>query len=306
MEYVVLDMEWNQAQSYAEMVKDPVFLTGEIIQIGAVKLDEAFQIVDSFMCRVRPEYYTEMHPRVGEITKLTTADLRSGKDFPEAFDAFCEWCGDDFVFIIWGTEDMRILRKNMLLHDIDTSYMPPCYNLQNIFAAQISFDTRQYSLSKAIAAVKEEPFAAHDALIDAKNTALLCRHLDMTRGLSEYTARTESKVGCVEEFVFEEPYRDVADALDDDYVVSFECPECGELIWCEKWVRKSSTILYSLASCEDGQKFVVRLGFKAVADGRVTVKRTVYEQTEELLAQYNEYATMTDAWSKYVISAYEI
>ena len=31
-----MDMEWNQALTFSEMVKDPVFLTGEIIQIGAI------------------------------------------------------------------------------------------------------------------------------------------------------------------------------------------------------------------------------------------------------------------------------
>lgn len=38
MEYIVLDMEWNQALTFSEMVKDPVFLTGEIFQIGAIKV----------------------------------------------------------------------------------------------------------------------------------------------------------------------------------------------------------------------------------------------------------------------------
>lgn len=33
-----MDMEWNQALTFSEMVKDPVFLTGEIIQIGAIKV----------------------------------------------------------------------------------------------------------------------------------------------------------------------------------------------------------------------------------------------------------------------------
>lgn len=31
-----MDMEWNQTLTFSEMVKDPVFLTGEIIQIGAI------------------------------------------------------------------------------------------------------------------------------------------------------------------------------------------------------------------------------------------------------------------------------
>lgn len=39
VEYIVMDMEWNQALTFSEMVKDPVFLAGEIIQIGAINDD---------------------------------------------------------------------------------------------------------------------------------------------------------------------------------------------------------------------------------------------------------------------------
>ena len=45
MNYVVLDMEWNQAISYSDMIKEPVFLTGEIIQIGAIMLNDEFKAV---------------------------------------------------------------------------------------------------------------------------------------------------------------------------------------------------------------------------------------------------------------------
>jgi len=54
VEYIVMDMEWNQALTYSEMVKDPVFLTGEIIQIGAIKLNQALEVVDSFNERIAP------------------------------------------------------------------------------------------------------------------------------------------------------------------------------------------------------------------------------------------------------------
>lgn len=57
MEYIVLDMEWNQALNFSEMVKDPVFLTGEIIQIGAIKLNQTLEVVDSFNERIAPQYY---------------------------------------------------------------------------------------------------------------------------------------------------------------------------------------------------------------------------------------------------------
>ena len=127
MEYTVLDMEWNQALNFSEMVKDPVFLTGEIIQIGAIKLNQTLEVVDSFNERIAPQYYTELHPKVAEITKLSNRDLQKGKGFHTVFNSFCDWCGDDFVFLVWGTEDLRILRKNMDLH---REYPKVCVNLQ--------------------------------------------------------------------------------------------------------------------------------------------------------------------------------
>lgn len=234
MEYIVLDMEWNQALNFSEMVKDPVFLTGEIIQIGAIKLNQTLEVVDSFNERIAPQYYTELHPKVAEITKLSNRDLQKWKGFHTVFNSFCDWCGDDFVFLVWGTEDLRILRKNMDLHNIDTSFMPPCFNLQNIFVDQVTHDTKQYALANALAIVGEVPFDSHDALNDARSTALLCTHLDLIRGLNEYKETVENRNGIVESYEFEEPYADIGDALSDDYVVSFECPHCGEIVWGRK------------------------------------------------------------------------
>jgi len=305
MNYVVLDMEWNQAITYAEMVKEPVFLTGEIIQIGAVKLDESFTVVDSFNARITPQYYTELHPQVAEVTKLTPRDLREGGSFADVFASFCEWCGSDFAFLIWGTEDLRILRKNMMLHDFDTSFMPVCFNLQNIFAAQITHNARQYRLSSALAFVNETPFAAHDALNDARSTALLCGHLDLAGGLAAYKEIVEHKDGVLESYEFEDAYEDIGDALSDDYVVSFECPNCGDIVWGDNWVRKNNTTtLLSTAECPDGQTYLIKLKFKPRANNQVSVKRFVYELTDALRDEYQTCLDQAAAWSKYVIPAY--
>ena len=304
MNYIVLDMEWNQASTYAEMVKKPVFLTGEIIQIGAVKLDQDFQAVDSFDHRIVPRYYTALHPAVAEITGLSERDLRRGESFPDAFAAFCDWCGADFVFLIWGTEDLRILRKNMELYDMDTSFMPPCFNLQNVFAKQLAQNTKQYGLHKALDFVHETPYDAHDALNDAKSTTLVCRHLDMSRGLAEYQEIVEHRDGIVECYEFEEPYLDIADALSDDYVVSFECPTCGGIVWGDNWARRDGMTLLAPGQCDDGQEFLIRLKFRPVAGNRVVVKRTVFTLTSERLAEYQRCVEQTAAWNKYVIPAY--
>ena len=39
MNYIVIDLEWNQPLSPQRMIREPFNLGGEIIQIGAVKID---------------------------------------------------------------------------------------------------------------------------------------------------------------------------------------------------------------------------------------------------------------------------
>ena len=50
MNYIVVDLEWNQAMSSKSSVfnKLPIHLRGEIIEIGAVKLNEDLSVGEEF------------------------------------------------------------------------------------------------------------------------------------------------------------------------------------------------------------------------------------------------------------------
>ena len=48
MKYIVLDMEWNRPERKNRLVKTPLVLHGEIIQIGAVMLNEKLEEIGSF------------------------------------------------------------------------------------------------------------------------------------------------------------------------------------------------------------------------------------------------------------------
>ena len=50
MSYIILDLEWNA--SYSTRLHGFV---NEIIEFGAVKLDESYQIVDTFSVMVKPK-----------------------------------------------------------------------------------------------------------------------------------------------------------------------------------------------------------------------------------------------------------
>ena len=72
MDYVVLDLEWNQASDSRDARNR--LLTFEIIEIGAVKLNSRMEIVDTFEELIRPQVYDTMH----HITeKLSTLRLRA-------------------------------------------------------------------------------------------------------------------------------------------------------------------------------------------------------------------------------------
>ena len=121
MDYIVLDMEWNQPWPGSPSSKKvlPVDIRGEIIQIGAVRVSEEQFVQDEFQIMVKPKYYRHLNRRVSKLTGIKEARLRDeGVPFPEAIEKFREWCGDDVVFLTWGFDDIGILRENLRLFPI--------------------------------------------------------------------------------------------------------------------------------------------------------------------------------------------
>ena len=70
MNYIVVDLEWNQAMSSKSSVfnKLPIHLRGEIIEIGAVKLNPDMSLGEEFTVDVQPVYFKRMHYRGKKIT----------------------------------------------------------------------------------------------------------------------------------------------------------------------------------------------------------------------------------------------
>ena len=176
MDYIVLDMEWNQPWPGSPSSKKvlPVDIRGEIIQIGAVRVSEEQFVQDEFQIMVKPRYYRHLNRRVSKLTGIKEARLRDeGVPFPEAIEKFREWCGDDVVFLTWGFDDIGILRENLRLFGLDERFTEKWYNAQMIFNAQTDGSTSQKALKTAMEMFSiEATRPAHDALGDAYHTAL--------------------------------------------------------------------------------------------------------------------------------------
>ena len=87
MNYIVLDLEWNQSSG-----KNDYELPFEIVEIGAVKLNRKFEIVDRFDQLIKPQIYHSMHFMTAKIIHLEQEELENGKPFPEVMQQFLKWC----------------------------------------------------------------------------------------------------------------------------------------------------------------------------------------------------------------------
>lgn len=298
MNYIVLDMEWNQPWPGSPSSKKvlPVQIRGEIIQIGAVRVTEDQQVADEFQIMIRPKYYRHLNRRVSKLTGIKEARLREeGVSFPEAMERFCNWCGEDIVFLTWGFDDIGILRENLALFGLDAGFTQRWYNAQMMFNAQTDGSNAQKALKTAMEMFGiEATRPAHDALGDAYHTALICARLDLKRGAAEYDEALKSHEngfhgaelpGCIARKVFYD-YADKRAALASMAGEENICPICGGRMLGSRWFAQPGHRYMDLATCPEDGKFLIRVRLSEQPDGKIRVSRLTYEATSEAAEAY--------------------
>jgi hypothetical protein len=90
-------------------------------------MDESLSIKEELRLTVSPQYYRKMHRKVARITGLDNETVKKGISFPEAFRLLAKFCGEDFVFLTWGPDDIPMLRDNLILFSMDEeAYLQKC------------------------------------------------------------------------------------------------------------------------------------------------------------------------------------
>ena len=283
MNYIIFDLEWNQCGSETEMITQPVCLPGEIIEIGAVKLDDAFQKIDELRLYIKPKYYEKLHRRIVTLTGIRDKTLaEQGLSFPEAYEKFRAFCGEEYSFMTWSTSDLRILIDNLLLHGIDISDLPDTYDLQRIFCKEIMRFSRRMSLDDALKVLGEKGDTAHDALNDSKNTALVCNHLDLEEYAGEYVSRAFAEPPL--KLVFDSPRA----ALASQELRQLNCPWCGQSIQAAPWLSMDHQEYISMASCDQGDELLISLELISTGSNRFHPRRVFYEMSDDLWEEYSD------------------
>ena len=278
MSYIVLDLEWNMPGPYTDLVETPFPFTSEIVEFGAVRLDDRFQPVDEYRGMVRPCFYPEMNGRIARLTQIHDRDLAEALPFPEAYRAFAEWCGVHDGFLTWGPDDMTVLMDNLLIHGMTLDCFPVSYDLQRIYGREIMREDRQFSLESAMQTLKLPQDRAHDALNDARATAsIACNYLDLEEYLGEYLT---SYVNYAADRFLTKTYRYGDDITADPEMAQFTCPYCGETASCANWIFQSA--FFASAACPEGDEFFVTVLRKKKND-HYSARRVIREMSVDLL-----------------------
>ena len=171
MNYIVFDLEWNQSPGGKKDSNSR--LPFEIIEIGAVKLNEQLETVDSFQRLIKPQVYNWIHDSIHEVIHVDYKDLMKGIPFPQAAREFLEWCGPQYRFFTWGNQDVMELQRNLKYYEMMHLLPGPVtyYDVQKLFGIRYESKKERRALEYAIdylQIVKNQDF--HRALADAYYT----------------------------------------------------------------------------------------------------------------------------------------
>lgn len=175
MNYIVFDLEFNMFFKFKEGEFANPDLKNEIIQIGAVKLNEKFESIGEFDLLIKPVIYKRMNPYVKRKTNINTSRVVQGTPFIKAIESFNSWMGNEYVLCSWGHDDILALRENCLFFGFDSLSFNKFINIQQIYMNLESL-TKQPSLESVVESLEIEissPF--HDALSDASYTSDIFR-----------------------------------------------------------------------------------------------------------------------------------
>lgn len=172
--YVIVDLEMCNVPKGIK--RDAYNWRNEVIQIGAVVVDESLNITDEFMTLVSPEFGA-IDNFIEKLTGISRKAVQGAPKVKEALELFVNWLPSDALLVSWSENDENQIRKeiegkNILVEGLN-DYLDTWVDCQKTFGEKMNAQ-KNYKLSEAlIIADIDYDDGEHDALVDAKNTAQL-------------------------------------------------------------------------------------------------------------------------------------
>ena len=292
MNYIVLDLEWNQSNTGLEEQVEK--LPFEIIEMGAICLDESLVMISEFNELVKPAVYQEMHHITSKLIHMQMKELERGRPFAEVASQFRSWCGEDYILCTWGNTDLTELQRNLCFHGLEPLKDGPIafLDVQKLFSIAYEDRKTRRSLEYAVDFLKiEKDIPFHRAFSDAYYAAKVLIHViekDKAEGLgilknvsydvflppkdrkNEIKAEFDTYVKYISRC-----FPDKQTAFQDKEVSSSKCYLCHRNLRKRiRWFPVNSKQYYSVAYCEKHGYLKGKIRFRKTEDGQVFVVKT--------------------------------
>ena len=261
--YIVFDLEWNQASRKEYENKRLRF---EILQIGAVKLSPEGKFMGSYTSYVRPSVYKRIHDMTQKVVHFNIKQLMKERGFKRVAEEFLKWCGEDYYFCSWGTSDLSVLQSNLAYYDMPPLSKGPLkyYDAQKIFSLHFEDGKSRKSLGAASEMLNIKGNSNfHSAMADADYTAkIFVRFIGSEaikyHSFDNYYLPEDKESEIKEKFptynkYISRAYEDKNAAMRNREVSSVRCPKCGKN--CKRLIKwftaNSGKYFLCLASCKD-------------------------------------------------------
>ncbi|WP_248925187.1 3'-5' exonuclease [Paenibacillus hamazuiensis] len=177
MNYIVFDLEFNGRKHYE-------IYPMEIIEIGAVKLNEQLEVVDTFQSYIRPKFHINKFAL--QFCGIDRETLINSDPFTEVIRRFAQFCGSEYKLLCWGGSDYFNLFVDSRVNGMDSNWLVHLLDVTSFFSG---------GLHKALEEHRLEPIGQHhSALDDAFNAVQLLKLKPEIFQSEQYFKKNEFKI----------------------------------------------------------------------------------------------------------------
>ena len=285
MNYIVLDLEWNQSSTGKEEVSK--VLPFEIIEIGAIKLNSDRKMTDEFSELIKPQVYHEMHHITRKLIHLQMEELEKGKSFVEIMEKFRVWCGQDYIFCTWGPLDLLELQRNIRYYQLEPLGEGPLafLDVQKLFSIAYEDRKSRRTLEHAIDFLEiEKDIPFHRAFSDAYYTAKVLAQLDedvlknCSFDVFHLPKDRKSEVHVIFDTYakyISRTFADKTEALADKMVIETKCYLCHKNLRKKiRWFSPNGKHYYSVSYCDKHGYMKAKIRIRKSEEDSVYVVKT--------------------------------
>ncbi|WP_244833584.1 3'-5' exonuclease [Clostridium sp. BJN0001] len=242
MGFVIVDLEFN---NISETNKKKYGLENEIIEIGAVKVDNRLTELKKLKRYIKPSICLQISSEVSKITNITIDVLnKEGCSFIEAFNELRKMFDEGDILCSWAKDDIAELIRNCEFYGInDISWLKGYLDIQE-YTCKVLSHKKALGLKKAVddLKIKVDEKKLHDALYDAEEELSVFKRVYNCRIVKNHVIKDVYEIASVN-------IKNLEKIDVNEQMLTLKCPKCGNKLILDTDIKLKKWRFMSVSHC---------------------------------------------------------